>query len=1070
MHRWRVGALVVVAAWLLASSARGAVSPLPRPELRLERRGAETLVWLEADGPAGGTTRRLLRITTSEVTPGATGGEPTGRAAFVTWTEAGERWSSYSRDGGASWSQPRPLATDLLLRDGATPPGRSVPAPAWGLALPAEGRLYLVQLRTIGLPEWRDALRGLGVELFQPFPYHAYVARIDPVLVPRVASLDFVERVVPYHPAYRLEAALREWLASTPGDSTERERRVRVIALERSEPGKARIEQAARTLGARLVVPHPAGRVLEVEVTREALRQLAAHDDVLWIDGWSAPENDMNLVRIDSGTAWVEDNFGYCGQGVRGEVLDEGIEATHQDFDGVMLHGTNTAASHGTKVYGILFGNGNHDGDGLALATGQLPCASQGISADYEFLGDRFAHTQELKGAPYFASFQNNSWGGGLTTAYNSTSFEMDDIIWQLDIAITQSQSNSGSQLSRPEAWAKNVISVGGIHHFNTLVTTDDSWSSGPLVASIGPAEDGRTKPDLAYWNDFIFTTTVPNSYTDFAGTSASTPAVAGVLGIILEMWSQNVWGTNPQGQTVYERQPHFSTLKALLINSAQQYPFSGSLADLGRYKQGWGRPSAKRAKERAARSFVIDETVPLEIGEWASIDLDVAPGESELKVTMTYPDPPGTTSATLHRINDLDLQLTSPTGVVYHGNSGLRGGPWSTPGGTPEGMDTVENVFVQNPTPGLWRARVEAVEVEQDAHMGPTLDTDVAFGLVATGATGHLCSSVVVDFSANPPAPTVGQPVQFTSTVFGGAPGQLTYRWDFDEDGVVDSTLLHPIQTYHSPYSGNVRLEVVDSAGCVEAVDHPIVVNGPNVVFSNYLNLTEINGNGNGQLDPGETWDVDVRLSNVGGQTAFGISARLATVAGNPGGVVLTQDTASFGDVPAGNTAVGQQHYRVRIGQGFPCGAPLSLAVLDIASTSPANVYPGTVQLLASTASSCQRLILPGPGDVTHLDANLGLTGDLELSWTPDCAQGTAYSLYRGSLTAGYTSAAPVLCDLAATSAVLPAGNDPEEFFFVAPSDDLFDGSYGRSSSGAERPPLAVACHPQDVFPACAP
>ena len=119
--------------------------------------------------------------------------------------------------------------------------------------------------------------------------------------------------------------------------------------------------------------------------------------------------------------------------------------------------------------------------------------------------------------------------------------------------------------------------SIGGIRHFGTLSTADDSWTSG---ASIGPAADGRIKPDVNYWYDGIFTTTTGNTYTTgFGGTSAATPEVAGVLGLMVQMWSENVWGTNPTGSTVFERQPHASTIKALLVNNAQQYPFTGTKA-----------------------------------------------------------------------------------------------------------------------------------------------------------------------------------------------------------------------------------------------------------------------------------------------------------------------------------------------------------------------------------------------------------------------------------------------------------------------------------------------------------
>ncbi len=450
-----------------------------------------------------------------------------------------------------------------------------------------------------------------------------------------------------------------------------------------------------------------------------------------WIDRWSAPENDMDLVREDSGANWVESNFNTCGQGVRGEVLDAGIQQNHMDFDGVLMHTAADVQSHGTSTYGIVFGNGNRDGDGNAQGTGQLVCSGvQGIFADYDNFTDRFALTQDLKGAPYFASFQSNSWGNALTTSYGSFSQEMDDIIWRLDIAIAQSQSNAGTRSSRPEAWAKNIISVGGIRHYNTASTADDAWAAG---ASIGPAADGRIKPDVHYWYDSIYTTTTGNTYTTgFGGTSAATPEVAGVLGLMVQMWSENLWGTNPVGTTVFERQPHASTIKALLVNNAHQYPFSGTTSDLTRTHQGWGRPNARLARERAAGSLVVDETAPLQLNQAATYSFTVPAGVADLKVTMVYPDPPGTTSATLHRINDLSLKVTSPTGTVYHGNNGLAAGTWSTAGGSPNTVDTVENVLLELPAAGTWTLEVRAAEINQDAHLD-TPAADAVFALVAT-------------------------------------------------------------------------------------------------------------------------------------------------------------------------------------------------------------------------------------------------------------------------------------------------------------------------------------------------
>jgi serine protease AprX len=739
----RGGSFHILASVLGLSTLASAAEP---PRLVVERAGARRRVLVEAPRSGGGAAvRHLLKSATGDVQPLAAGWDPSGAAGFVTWRESGgARWGSYSRDGGLTWSEAQSVGAQLRLRDGNVGPADPIPAVADPLRLPADGRLFLVQFRTIGLPEWRQALSDMGAEVLNFFPDNAHIVRMDPGLVSSAAQLEFVERVEPYHPAYRLERELREWALTSGARSP---LRVRVMAFEWGPAGKQRILDAARGWGARAATWFPSGHILELWATPEQVVRLAAHDEVMWIERWTPNETDMDLVRQDSGALWLETTHAICGTGVRGEVMDNGVRQTHQDFDGILLHTAASNDSHGTSTFGIVFGNGARDGDGNPQATSHLPsstsCASQGIFADYDVVADRFAHSAQLKQSPYFASFQSNSWGNTLTTAYTSISHQMDDIIWRLDLAIANSQSNAGNQQSRPQAWAKNIVSVGGIRHFNTLTTADDSWSFG---ASIGPAEDGRIKPDVSYWYDGIFTTDNPSDagYTSgFGGTSAATPMTAGVLGLMVQMWSDNVWNTNPTGGTVFERQPHASTIKALLINNANQYPFSGTTHDLTRVHQGWGRPNVQLAHNRAARSFIVNETQPLTVGQVASYTINVLctpPGcgaptsryTEDLRVTLVYPDPPGTTSATQHRINDLSLRVISPWGTIYHGNNGLLAGNYSTPGGNPNTIDTVENVMLRAGA-GNWTVEVRAAEVNQDA-LPATPAVDVPFALVVTG------------------------------------------------------------------------------------------------------------------------------------------------------------------------------------------------------------------------------------------------------------------------------------------------------------------------------------------------
>jgi len=586
------------------------------------------------------------------------------------------------------------------------------------------GGAYLVQFQGVPVDSQRQQIRRLGGRVGAYLPDFAYVVRMTPAVAATVAGLGFVRWVGPYQPGDKIEPGA---LAATGPQRY-------LITLVERDATDAHAAAARIGRGAQVT----ADRFIEATLDSGQLRAVANLDAVLAVDRLAAPESDMDKARIQSGANFVETAGGYRGQGVRGEVMDGGVRLTHQEFRAhpPLVVNNSTDIGHGSSTYGQIFASGVNP-----TARGMLP-EGQGIFA-LNSTANRAAHTQALvnPNGPYRAVFQSNSWGNGLTTSYTAISAQMDDIVFDSDLLICQSQSNDGTRNSRPQAWAKNVLSVGGIRHRDTLTRTDDAWAGG---ASIGPAADGRIKPDVSNYYDRIFTTssTSDTAYTpNFGGTSGATPITCGTAGLMFQLWADGVFAGAPgQRRDVFASRPHAATAKALLVNTANQYPFTGATVDLTRVHQGWGTPSVQNMYQRAqAGGFrlpvLVDETDLLTVGTRRTYHVTTQAGGPPLRATMAYTDPMGSPSAARARVNDLSLKVTAPGGTVFWGNNGLLAGNWSTPGGTSNKVDTVENVFVQAPAAGTWTVEVIADEVNADAHV-ETAATDADFGLVvSTGA-----------------------------------------------------------------------------------------------------------------------------------------------------------------------------------------------------------------------------------------------------------------------------------------------------------------------------------------------
>jgi len=638
---------------------------------------------------------------------------------------------------------------ELGLRYAHFDPLKNVPAVEPTLAADENTHLFIVQFVTQPLVQFEQEISQLGGHVRHYIAQFAYLVEMDEAVYGAVEKLPYVRWIGPYHPAYRLEEQILQNLDNVGAGLAPIHYNIQVLDV----PQKAIVADRIAAMGA-LVNNADAGKFLvEATLNGEQLMAVARWDEVNFIDTWGPYESDMDIVRQIGGANFLETVTGFSGEDVRGEVFDEGFTLNHQEFQAhpLITHGTVGSSSHGTATSGINFAYGVNP-----QARGLLP-DGQGIVATYQTWGltggNRHTCSMQLLQSPYFAVFQTASVGSPQTSQYTTISAEADAYCFDSDLVHCQSQSNMGNQNSRPQAWAKNMVSGGGIYHYNTLDRADDMWNYG---ASIGPASDGRIKPTFTHFYDQVFTTysTSPTGYGQFSGTSSATPIIAGHIGLFYQMWDAGIFGnTVIPGGSVFENRCHPSTAKAMLIASAYQYPFTGTTGDKTRTHQGWGMPDLQHLYNVRNNMYIIDESdilVPFEI---AQHQVTVDTGAPELKVVMVYADPPGNPAVqTQHRINDLTLKVTSPSGTVYWGNRGLYEGVWSTTGGSADTKNTEECVFIQNPAAGQWTIEVQANEIIQDSHR-ETPEMDADYALVVSGVGTVTIPNVTIALTPiNPP------------------------------------------------------------------------------------------------------------------------------------------------------------------------------------------------------------------------------------------------------------------------------------------------------------------------------
>lgn len=642
-------------------------------------------------------------------------------------------------------------------------------------ALPDD--ILLVSLTAPVTVEQRWRLRDLGIVLVSAVTGRDWFARVQEPRSEELAASGLLYSVGVAQRTWKLDPFLNQGASYVSGDRlflrAQGRELVELVLMPDATPAQidalsqmlAVIGGNVRDIAPSMPGPGSVGEVWTAEIPLDEAEELAAlgavqfigvvaeyesHCEGRWgiLEGGDAsrtPFRDAGITGLNEIVGVLDSNYTLedCG------LVDREGDAPGPMHRKVASHRPgNNFPDHGTWVAQVLGGANGFTNGSASCQTGAASGSRlvlEGTDYATDFLGNpipssivfrRPIQESYIEAMLEGAAVHNNSWGSVRDTLYTRNSAAVDQFLFQDPMnVVVFSAGNHRSAGVAPTAPgnSKNCISVGA-----TNVFVPDSICLGPT------AVNGRFKPDvLATGCGIHVSGSSGNCNPDVIdGTSFAAPQVSG-MAALFRQYFRNGLHFNGLPDASLGFVPSGPLIKAMIANSARDV---SSAVGYPSTREGWGLVHGDRAAvffgdRRKLQVFDIRADSGVAQGQTFTSTIEVNGSQEPLRISLAYydaPSPAGLGFAPL--INDLDLIVTAPDGAVYRGNQfvtyfDLFQGTVSTGVSRRNATDrdrvnTVEQVILQSPVPGVYRIEVQGRNVA----VGQTPAGRVGFGVVATG------------------------------------------------------------------------------------------------------------------------------------------------------------------------------------------------------------------------------------------------------------------------------------------------------------------------------------------------